>query len=210
MAVLAGKLEARARGLRAGGEQVDAEPAGVVASGAGPLPRVSHEPAAGSEALFVDLFLEARARPPGGSSSTSTRPTTRCTAIEGRFFHGYYDGSATCRSTCSAGRHLLAAEARRWTHRRRGGRGDRARRRQVRARWPRTRILLRANSGFAREALMAWCEQNGVDFVFGLARNIPPEYHVEGLPGTTSAQNCFGSTTIHRQTVLIIYARAPP
>ena len=33
------------------------------------------------------------------------------------------------------------------------------------------RILLRADSGFAREALMAWCEQNRVDYVFGLARN---------------------------------------
>src|SRR5579871_7442 len=31
--------------------------------------------------------------------------------------------------------------------------------------------LLRADSGFAREALMAWCEMNQVDFVFGLARN---------------------------------------
>jgi ribosomal protein L29 len=42
---------------------------------------------------------------------------------------------------------------------------------QVRARWPKTRIPLRADSGFAREALMAWCEQNRVDFVFGLAPN---------------------------------------
>lgn len=42
---------------------------------------------------------------------------------------------------------------------------------QIRARWPYVRILLRADSGFAREALMAWCEQNGVDYVFGLARN---------------------------------------
>jgi hypothetical protein len=33
------------------------------------------------------------------------------------------------------------------------------------------RILLRADSGFAREALMAWCENNGVDFLFGLAKN---------------------------------------
>jgi hypothetical protein len=31
--------------------------------------------------------------------------------------------------------------------------------------------LLRANSGFAREALMSWCEANRVDYVFGLARN---------------------------------------
>jgi hypothetical protein len=42
---------------------------------------------------------------------------------------------------------------------------------QIRRRWPRTRILLRGDSGFAREALMAWCEANRVDFLFGLARN---------------------------------------
>jgi len=43
--------------------------------------------------------------------------------------------------------------------------------RRIRERWPRVRILLRADSGFAREPLMAWCEANRVDFLFGLARN---------------------------------------
>jgi hypothetical protein len=42
---------------------------------------------------------------------------------------------------------------------------------RIRQRWPRVRILLRADSGFAREALMAWCENNSVDFLFGLAKN---------------------------------------
>ena len=42
---------------------------------------------------------------------------------------------------------------------------------QIRARWPEVRIILRADSGFAREALMAWCEANGIHFIFGLARN---------------------------------------
>jgi hypothetical protein len=42
---------------------------------------------------------------------------------------------------------------------------------QIRRQWPRVRILLRADSGFAREDLMAWCEANGVDFLFGLAKN---------------------------------------
>jgi hypothetical protein len=41
---------------------------------------------------------------------------------------------------------------------------------QIRARWPWVRILLRAGSGFAREGLMRWCELNGVDYLFGLAR----------------------------------------
>jgi hypothetical protein len=42
---------------------------------------------------------------------------------------------------------------------------------QLRARWPHTRIILRADSGFARETLMGWCEANAVDYIFGLARN---------------------------------------
>jgi hypothetical protein len=43
---------------------------------------------------------------------------------------------------------------------------------QIRGRWPRVRILLRGDSGFAREALMAWCEAHRVDCLFGLARNM--------------------------------------
>ena len=43
---------------------------------------------------------------------------------------------------------------------------------RIRQRWPQVRILLRADSGFAREALMAWCEDNGVDYLFGLAKNV--------------------------------------
>ena len=31
--------------------------------------------------------------------------------------------------------------------------------------------MLRGDSGFCREELMSWCEANGVDYVFGLARN---------------------------------------
>jgi hypothetical protein len=42
---------------------------------------------------------------------------------------------------------------------------------QIRQRWPEVEIWLRADSGFAREELMAWCEANGVEFCFGLARN---------------------------------------
>ena len=42
---------------------------------------------------------------------------------------------------------------------------------QIRQRWPRARIILRANSGFSNDGLMSWCETNRVDYVFGLARN---------------------------------------
>ena len=43
---------------------------------------------------------------------------------------------------------------------------------QIRRHWPQVRVVLRADSGFAREALMAWCEQNAVDYIFGLAKNV--------------------------------------
>jgi hypothetical protein len=42
---------------------------------------------------------------------------------------------------------------------------------QIRAAWPEVKMVLRGDSGFCRNELMSWCESNGVDFVFGLARN---------------------------------------
>ena len=41
----------------------------------------------------------------------------------------------------------------------------------IRARWPKTRIVIRGDSGFCREAIIAWCEANDVGYVLGLARN---------------------------------------
>ena len=71
------------------------------------------------------------------------------------------------------GRHLLAAKLRRSNIDGAAGATEEVARivAQIRRRWPRVRILLRGDSGFAREALMAWCEANRVDFLFGLARN---------------------------------------
>jgi hypothetical protein len=71
------------------------------------------------------------------------------------------------------GRHLLAAKLRRSNIDASAGAVEEIARiiARIRRRWPRTRILLRGDSGFAREALMAWCEANRVDFLFGLARN---------------------------------------
>jgi hypothetical protein len=43
--------------------------------------------------------------------------------------------------------------------------------RQIRARWPQVRLIVRADSGFCREELLKWCEDNGVHYVIGFARN---------------------------------------
>jgi hypothetical protein len=92
---------------------------------------------------------------------------------EGRFFHGYYDCYCYLPLYVFCGRHLLAAKLRPSNIDGSAGAVEEVARivGQIRMRWPKMRILLRADSGFAREALMAWCEMNRVDFVFGLARN---------------------------------------
>ena len=71
------------------------------------------------------------------------------------------------------GRHLLAAKLRRSNIDASAGAVEEVARlvARIRARWPRVRLLLRADSAFAREALMRWCELNRVDYLFGLARN---------------------------------------
>jgi hypothetical protein len=144
---------------------------------------ISHDPAA-IEALFVDLFLEAHAKAPKEivlDLDATDDPLHG--HQEGRFFHGYYDCYCYLPLYVFCGRHLLAAKLRPSNIDGSAGAKEEIARivAQIRARWPGTRILLRADSGFAREALMAWCEQNRVDFVFGLARNarLVDEIYVE-------------------------------
>src|SRR5690606_18902625 len=83
---------------------------------------------------------------------------------EGRFFHGYYDCHCYLPLYVYCGRHLLAALLRRSNQDAAAGAVEEVARivGQIRGRWPRTRILLRGDSGFAREGLMAWCETNRV------------------------------------------------
>ena len=126
------------------------------------------------ESLFVDVFLDAHGKSP--SQITLDLDATDDPLHghqEGRFFHGYYDCYCYLPLYVFCGRHLLAAKLRPSDIDGAAGSVDEIARivRQIRTRWPRVRILLRADSGFAREALMAWCEANRVDFLFGLARN---------------------------------------
>jgi hypothetical protein len=135
--------------------------------------KVSHDPAA-IETLFVDVFLEAHRRPPGQiilDLDATDDPLHG--GQEGRFFHGYYDCYCYLPLYVFCGRHLLAAKLRRSNIDASAGAVEEVARivGRIRRRWPKTRILLRGDSGFAREALMAWCEANRVDFLFGLARN---------------------------------------
>jgi hypothetical protein len=135
--------------------------------------RISHDEAA-IENLLVDVFVEAHGRAPRQivlDLDATDDPLHG--HQEGRFFHGYYDTYCYLPLYVTCGRHLLAAKLRRSNIDGSAGAEQELDRiiGRIRARWPAVRILVRADSGFTRERLMAWCEAHGVDFVFGLARN---------------------------------------
>jgi len=173
LATLAGKLTARRQNC-------------APLAGKSTLNRLEHAPAAPSryhkighdraaiEGLFVDLFLEAHKAPPKQiilDLDATDDPLHG--HQEGRFFHGYYDGYCYLPLYIFCGHHLLAAKLRRSNIDASAGAVAEVERivGQIQARWPRGKILLRADSGFARDELMAWCEANRVDYLFGLARN---------------------------------------
>jgi hypothetical protein len=124
--------------------------------------------------LLVELFLEAHAEPP--SSIVLDLDATDDPLHgeqEGRFFHGYYGCYCYLPLYIFCGDHLLLARLRRSNIDASAGSIEELTRivDQIREAWPEVEVLVRADSGFAREPLMAWCEENRVDYVFGLARN---------------------------------------
>jgi Transposase DDE domain group 1 len=191
-AVLAGKLKAIRQ---------DCAPV----AGKSTLNRLEHTPkrnaakyhkidydAARIEALFVDLFVEAQAKAPG-RIVLDLDPTDLPLhgAQEGRFFHGFYDHYCYLPLYVFCGRHLLGCKLRRANTEASAGAVDEMTRiiSRIRQTWPRVRITLRADSAFAREELMGWCEQHRVDYVFGLARNSRLEAEL-AKPLAQAAQLC--------------------
>src|ERR1700694_5287266 len=173
MAVLAGKLEARREECAPVAGKSTLNRLELSKLEPTRYHKISHNPVA-IKNLLVALFLEAHERPPRQiilDLDATDDPLHG--EQEGRFFHGYYDCYCYLPLYVFCGRHLLVAKLRRADMDAAAGAVEEVARlvARIRARWPRTRILLRADSGFAREDLMAWCEANGADFVFGLARH---------------------------------------
>lgn len=174
MAVLVGKLAARRRDCAPAAGKSTLNRLELSRSEPTRYHKIGHDPAA-IEALLVDLFLEAHGEVPEEivlDLDATDDPIHG--EQEGRFFHGYYGNYCYLPLYVFCGRHLLAAKLRRSNIDGSAGAVEEVGRivAQIRARWPAVRIVLRADSGFAREALMAWCEANGVDYLFGLARNV--------------------------------------
>jgi hypothetical protein len=135
--------------------------------------KISHN-AVAIKKLLVDLFLEAHAQAPNEiilDLDATDDPVHG--NQEGRFFHGHYDCSCYLPLYIFCGRHLLAAKLRPANRDAVAGSVKEVARvvAHIRSRWPGVRIVVRADSGFARDELMTWCEANDVQFVLGLAKN---------------------------------------
>ena len=190
MAVLAGKLQAKRRGCAPLAGKSTLNRLELGGSRPGLYHKIGHRPAA-VEAVFVEQFVAAQRGPPAQivlDLDATDDPLHG--HQEGRFFHGYYDAWCYLPLYIFCGRHLLAAKLRRSNIDASAGAADEVARivGQLRRHWPRVRILLRADAGFAREALMAWCEANGVDYLFGLARNPRLAAALEGALAAARAE----------------------
>jgi hypothetical protein len=126
------------------------------------------------DGLLTDLLIESHAAPPEEIVLDLDATDVPLYGHQPeRFFHGYYDSHCYLPLYIFAGDQLLCARLRPANQDGAAGSVAEVSRivTQLRARWPEVKIVLRADSGFCREELMGWCENNHVDYVFGLARN---------------------------------------
>ena len=126
------------------------------------------------DALLVDLFVEAYDEPPEEIIlDVDATDDPLHGHQEGRFFHGYYRSYCYLPLYIFCGEQLLCARLRTANQDQSAGTVDELERiiARIRLSWPRTRIIVRADSGFCRDDLMSWCEAHDVDYVLGLAKN---------------------------------------
>jgi hypothetical protein len=124
--------------------------------------------------FFVDAFLLQETTPPTVLVLDLDATDALIHGHQlGRFFHGYYDAYCYLPLYIFCGNHPLLALLRPSNIDACIGALQYVIRivAQLRQRWPNVKIILRGDSGFCREHLMRWCEDNGVDYLFGLPKN---------------------------------------
>ena len=165
------------------------DPVGEVLAGKSTLNRLELTPATASvkarykkivadhaavDRLFVEVFLAAHPQaPPQIILDLDATDDPLHGNQEGRFFHGYYGHYCYLPLYIFCGEFLLGARLRPSNIDASAGSLEELQRivKQIRAEWPEVRIVVRGDSGFCREELMAWCEVEGVDYLLGLAKN---------------------------------------
>jgi hypothetical protein len=124
--------------------------------------------------LLVQLFIEAHRHAPRQIVlDVDATDDPLHGAQEDRFFHGYYRHYCYLPLYVFCGEHLLCARLRPSNIDASLGTVEELERivGAIRAAWPEVQIVVRGDSGFCREQLMGWGEANGVDYVFGIAKN---------------------------------------
>jgi hypothetical protein len=126
------------------------------------------------QAFFVEAFVRQHLLPPARLVLDLDATDFPLHGHQlGRFFHGYYDEYCYLPLYIFCGDHPLLALLRPANIDTSTGALKHLARiiARLRACWPGVAIVVRGDSGFCREHLMAWCEANGVDYIFGLAKN---------------------------------------
>jgi hypothetical protein len=136
------------------------------------------------DALMVDIFLSSYSKEPKQivlDIDATNDPLHG--EQEGRYFHGYYRQYCYLPLYVFCEGHLLLARVRGADVQPATGSTQELEAivRRIRERWPHVQIVVRGDSGFARDELMCWCEDNGVDFVLGLQKNSVLESQIESL-----------------------------
>lgn len=129
---------------------------------------------AAADRMLVEVFLQAhREAPPEIVLDLDCTDDPLHGEQEGRFFHGYYGHYCYLPLYIFCGEFLLGARLRPSNIDPAAGCVEELARiiAQIRAAWPEVKIIVRGDSGFCRQELMAWCEEQKVEYVLGLAKN---------------------------------------
>jgi hypothetical protein len=126
------------------------------------------------QSFFVDAFVQQYVVPPARIILDVDATDMAVHGHQlGRFFHGYYDEYCYLPLYIFCGDHPLLALLRPANIDTATGLVKHLARiiAHIRRHWPEVQIVVRGDSGFCREHVMRWCEDNGVDYLFGLAKN---------------------------------------
>jgi Transposase DDE domain group 1 len=143
------------------------------------------------DALLTDLFLEAHAKAPGQIILDLDATDDKLYGQqEGRFYHGYYGDYCYLPLYVFCGDYLLCSRLRMSNI---DASADSVEELEplvarIRQRWPEVKMVLRGDGGFCREKLMAWCEREKLDYIFGLPQNTRLKKQIERQMAQAAAQ----------------------
>lgn len=165
--------------------------------------RASRSAAVAMHEVMVGQFIASFAQAPAELILDFDATDDRVHGLQqGRAFHGYYGDWCFLPLYVFCGRQLLVSYLR-------PSNVDPARHawailsllvKRLRQAWPRTRIILRADSGFCRWKMLRWCERHQVDYIVGLAKNCrlkalitePMDQAATAFEATAQKQRLFG------------------